>query len=860
MRNDLQHSNEFVRGSTLRFLLKINEQEILAPLVPSVKSCLEHKNSYVRKYALLVLLHIFRTHFHLVPDAGALICKLLEKEQDPVCRKNAFSALTFIEFDKARMFFAAWKDDLLSFDANLQLALLDFIRKDAKLSHGEKAKHVKSVLALFDAKSSAVRFNAVDVLCALTTSASAIKLSIVCLADLATKEADLNVKLVVLDKIHEISENCPSACADSALEILKILACSEIEIKKKALVLLLSFVSNKHLDDVVSFLNKDFVKIIRGSAADSDMLNSYALFLLDSLNFCLKNNADFLTKIFPIFIGVLANEAAEGVTFSNEVILKTVFILRDVLLKDTSLKGEIFKTIISSLSKLPYDAFKECIWILGEFSVTADEIQKSFSVIKSLIGEVPLIPAEQKYLESLSQDPAIETDLAVAASIKPKLASDGSYANEPNSVSVQQRSSKKKKRPLIREFLVDGKFCIAAAISNLLIKFYLRSQPVLSSQEIAKAKGEYALFMVSMARFGLSALCPQKIDTESYNRILFDIQLICQNKAHENVRNALLNVDIKPVTKCSISSIANMKKVAKKTTSDRQSVDSAINFRLFKSLSDQKSAVIDPSEIKDEREVSVQNAIKDSKVSSSDLRSNLSKVTQFTGYSDPVYAEAYVNFSQYDIIMDVLLVNQTNETIQNLTFELTTVGDLKLNSKPPTINLAPYGFQSLTVSLKISSTDNAVIHGNIVYDQKGKSDCGIIALSDVRIDVVDYIQPAHCSMDEFRKMYLKFEWENKISIKAFAPDIKTFMEFLLKKSKFACLTPLDKVKLENSFFSACLYSKTVFGEDVVANISLEISPKKAITGHLRLRSKATGIAYSLGEKISSLENVSLLTA
>lgn len=45
-----------------------------------------------------------------------------------------------------------------------------------------------------------------------------------------------------------------------------------------------------------------------------------------------------------------------------------------------------------------------------------------------------------------------------------------------------------------------------------------------------------------------------------------------------------------------------------------------------------------------------------------------------TGFSDPVYAEAYVNVNQYDIVLDVLVVNQTNDTLQNLTLELATLG------------------------------------------------------------------------------------------------------------------------------------------------------------------------------------------
>lgn len=52
------------------------------------------------------------------------------------------------------------------------------------------------------------------------------------------------------------------------------------------------------------------------------------------------------------------------------------------------------------------------------------------------------------------------------------------------------------------------------------------------------------------------------------------------------------------------------------------------------------------------------------------------QVTQLTGFSDPVYAEAYVHVNQYDIVLDVLVVNQTNDTLQNCTLELATLGEV----------------------------------------------------------------------------------------------------------------------------------------------------------------------------------------
>lgn len=77
--------------------------------------------------------------------------------------------------------------------------------------------------------------------------------------------------------------------------------------------------------------------------------------------------------------------------------------------------------------------------------------------------------------------------------------------------------------------------------------------------------------------------------------------------------------------------------------------------------------------------------------------SKLGKVVQLAGISDPIYAEAYVNVNQYDIVLDVFVVNQTADTLQNVALELSTVGDLKLVDKPQPLTLAPHDFSNIKV-------------------------------------------------------------------------------------------------------------------------------------------------------------------
>ena len=57
---DLQHPNEYIRGCTLRFLCKLKEPELLEPLMPTIRACLEHRHKYVRRNAVLAIFTIYR--------------------------------------------------------------------------------------------------------------------------------------------------------------------------------------------------------------------------------------------------------------------------------------------------------------------------------------------------------------------------------------------------------------------------------------------------------------------------------------------------------------------------------------------------------------------------------------------------------------------------------------------------------------------------------------------------------------------------------------------------------------------------------------------------------------------------------
>jgi coatomer subunit beta len=145
-----------------------------------------------------------------------------------------------------------------------------------------------------------------------------------------------------------------------------------------------------------------------------------------------------------------------------------------------------------------------------------------------------------------------------------------------------------------------------------------------------------------------------------------------------------------------------------------------------------------------------------------DDTNKLNRILQLTGFSDPVYAEAFVTVHQYDIILDVTVINRTRETLQNLCLELATMGDLKLVDRPQNYTLAPESSKQIRANIKVSSTETGVIFGNIVYETSNVMERSVVVLNDIHIDIMDYISPATCADVTFRNMWAEFEWENKV--------------------------------------------------------------------------------------------------
>merc|ERR1719230_2326202 len=266
----------------------------------------------------------------------------------------------------------------------------------------------------------------------------------------------------------------------------------------------------------------------------------------------------------------------------------------------------------------------------------------------------------------------------------------------------------------------------------------------------------------------------------------------------------------------------------------------------------------------------------------------LAKATQMTGLADPVYVEAFLQVHSFDLVLDLLVINRTNEVLQNVLVELSTQGDLKIVDRPVAVTLQPGQQATVHASIKVASTETGVIFGYVTHEKRSATDKECTVMNELHVDILDYIECATVGELAFHTMWSEFEWENKININTSINEVGTFLGHIMRNTnmsivgrsvnkKGAVAKKGDKNKKKkklteedveemlkeaqgireliksSSFVAVNLYAKSIFGEDALANVSIEKLNDGKLTGSVRIRSRTQGIALSLGDRVTIVQ-------
>ena len=862
LRNSLQHPNEYIRGVTLRFLCRIREEEILEPLVPSILANLEHRHSYVRRNAVLAINALCKLPRgeHLLPDAPELVERFLAQEQDLSARRNAFHMLATHAPQRAVAYLLAHLDALPLWGDILQMAVLDLIRKVCATNPEAKGRYIKVILALLQSPSAAVAYECAGALVALSQAPTAVRAAANCYCQLLVSQTDNNVRLIVLDRLAELRSRHRDVVRDVLLDVLRALAAPNADIRRKTLDLALGLVDGRNIDEVVMVLKKEIARTQSSSSDAGDRGPEYRAMLVGAIHECAARFPQVAAGVVHLLMDFLGDA-------STSAALDVVHFVREMCETHPALVPGVLERLRESFPTIRASRVCTCaLWVLSEFSGSPDEARAALDTIREGLGPLPLLPPSDADGDVAGGDDAAEAKDTAAAdgaggvarsssgvpaaavgSKRPAVLADGTYASQAAVLEaplVGAGGTAAGAVPNLRALLLGGDFFLGGAVAAALTKLVLRLRALGAPRAAGRRAAAQAMLAVAaILRLGEWPGLPSPLDDDSRERM-----------------TACLSVLARPEPEAVRLWLDGCRGAFTALTADKQSREAAAAAAESARAVAQPDDLIDFGHLRARRGMT---ALEAEDAVSSDLAratglaeaaeegaKRLNRVLQLTGFSDPVYAEAYVTVHRYDIVLDVTVLNRSRDTLQNLTLELATMGDLKLVERLQQHTLAPGASKVIRANIKVSSTETGVIFGNIVYEGGGLAERGVVVLADIHVDVMDYIAPASVADAAFRAMWAEFEWENKVAVSTAITDVRAFLDHIVASTNMRCLTPPRALEGDCGYLAANLYARSVFGEDALVNVSVEKTAEGKLAGYVRIRSKTQGIALSLGDKIT----------
>lgn len=837
LRNDLSHANEYIRGCTLRFLCKLKEPEILEPLIPTIKNNLEHRHSFVRRNAVLACFSIYKSFEELLPDGPALVEKVLETEADVSCKRNAFLMLFHTAQDRAVEYLSQNLDQVATWGDILQLVVLELIRKIVRSNPYEKSKYIRCILTLFNSQSPAVVYECASALVALSSSQTAIKAAATSYTQLLASQSDNNIKLIVLERLQDLRKQHPKVLQGMIMDIIRGLSSANLDIRKKTLDITLSLVVPSNIGEVMQVLKKEVQKT---HGEDGEKNAEYRGMLIATIHSAAIKFPDTASAVVPVLMDFMGDPHQ---TSAVDVVL----FVREIVETYPQLRGVVMPKLLQTFPTIQASRVSRvALWLLGEYCVSAEQVAAAFTMLKECLGELPFLGGDE------GEGQPNRSPVVAKAEGRPVVLADGSYATQ-TALGDEGGAAADPGAPKLRTMLVGGDFFLATVVATTLTKLALRSRQHVAAPVANQVTAHVMLLLTGMLQLGKAGSAQQSMDADSQERITTFLHLL--SNSGTEVQHVCL---------------AQCREAFSAMLSERQAAEAAEEpkeegaLEVARQADDQlvvrqlrgRGAEFDAIALEEDEDDGGVTQATGAGVKE-DFSSRLKRVTQLTGLSDPVYAEAYVTVHAYDILLEVLLINQTNEVMNNLCLELAVVGDLKLCERPQPHVLRPGESKTIKANIKVSSTETGIVFGSIVYDgndangtKESNADRNCVVLNDIHIDIMDYISPASCSDLTFRAMWAEFEWENKVAVNTDIEDVKHFLEHVVKSTNMKCLTPPSALEGESGFLAANLYAKSIFGEDALVNCSVEKRPDGKMCGYIRIRSKTQGIALSLGDKIT----------
>lgn len=525
LRNNLQHPNEYIRGVTLRFLCRLSESDIIEPLIPSVLQNLEHRHPYIRRNAILAMMAIYKLPQgeQLLIDAPEMIEKALSTELDASAKRNAFLMLFTCAQDRAVNYLLTHVDKVSEWGELLQMVVLELIRKVCRTNPAEKGKYIKIIISLLNAPSAAVIYECASTLVSLSSAPTAIRAAANTYCQLLQSQSDNNVKLIVLDRLNELRTSHRDIMVDIIMDVLRALSSPNLDIRRKTLDIALELITPRNINEVVLMLKKEVVKTQSGELEKNA---EYRQMLIQAIHSCAVKFPEVASTVVHLLMDFLGDSNVASA-------LDVVVFVREIIETNPKLRVSIITRLLDTFYQIRAARVCSCaLWIIGEYCLSLSEVESGLATIKQCLGDLPFFSVSEEGEAAENSKKVQQANSITVSSRRPAILADGTYATQsaasetafspPTVVQGSLASGN------LRSLLLTGDFFLGAVVATTSTKLVLRLEEVQPSKvEVNKAVSQALLIMVSMLQLGQSSALPHPIDSDSYDRIVMCIRLLC---------------------------------------------------------------------------------------------------------------------------------------------------------------------------------------------------------------------------------------------------------------------------------------------------------------------------------------------
>jgi coatomer subunit beta len=526
LRNNLQHPNEYIRGVTLRFLCRLNETEIVEPLIPSILANLEHRHPFVRRNAVLAVMSVYKLPQgeQLLDSAPDIIEKFLSTEQDQSSKRNAFLMLFTCAQDRAVNYLFTHIDRVIDWGEQLQMVVLELIRKVCRANKSEKGKYIKIIISLLNAPSAAVIYECAGTLVSLSSAPTAIRAAATTYCQLLLSQSDNNVKLIVLEQLNELKRSHREIMMEMVMDVLRALSSPNVDIRRKTLDIVLDLITPRNVDEVVMMLKKEVVKTQSG---EHEKNGEYRQMLVQAIHSCAIKFPEVASTVVHLLMDFLGDTNVASA-------MDVVVFVREIIETNPKLRVSIITRLLDTFYQIRAARVCSCaLWIIGEYCISLSEVESGIATIKQCLGELPFYTVTEEGEVQDASKKTQQVSSTMVSSRRPAILADGTYATQSAALETAMSPPTLVHGSLssignLRSLILAGDFFLGAVVACTLTKLVLRLEEVQPSKvEVNRASIQALLIMVSMLQLGESSVLSHPIDDDSRDRIVLCIRLLC---------------------------------------------------------------------------------------------------------------------------------------------------------------------------------------------------------------------------------------------------------------------------------------------------------------------------------------------